>query len=666
MSIPFLDLFKRARARLSPASADSSPPRTVAVPVAKPSSERLSKTVLPNMTRKVAAPGPLHAAASVASAVRAPSVPAPGVVGFGTTPISPRSRELPAAVALALEPKTERAISLPLSDILDQLPTGYVKPPETFDSDRTILLKASDVEKGMASGRPTVSLAGIYEQAPEIFLNSLSPTDSTVVPLPFDKVLAQFMSLQVRPDQVREHVVPQVETSFLQVTLEDTERFGTTMEPLQISTMPPVRVEPATAKTIAAAQPEASLSATVKASSLRPSISLLDPIPEKREARQADHPGSAAPPKIPFHLPPNGTGAPASERVPALSGPPVPTALSEPPAPARILFKITPPCNDIRPKFIRIPGMEPAQQTALPTKSAPAKESGAKIALALAAVLEEVPAFQLNGSPAAVPEDVRVEFLLSLIEPQLASGRVVISPKVLQRAMPEIYRELLKVDPVETPVSLPLQEILKNLPATALRMRDDQEEIVLKETIETPFSIKADEDAKRTQAGAERVLKISEQTSEQSQPQLEEKIDKQREDLSAVALAKEEKLDAKSVVARANALPGIAACAITFADGLSLAGNLPVELGAEGLCAVAPSVLQKIDNHMAGAKLGPLTAVTLHAGKSPITFLRHGNICLAALHAGDELPSESRNQLAAMVEELSRTYSQPEPAHVDH
>jgi predicted regulator of Ras-like GTPase activity (Roadblock/LC7/MglB family) len=586
MSIPFLDLFKRASARLFPVWTSCSSPRAVALPVAKPSGERLSKTVLPNMTRKVAASRPLRVA--------------PGTVGFDTTSTSPRSRELPAAVALALEPKAERAISLRLSDILDQLPSHYLKPRERFDSNRTILLKASDVEKGMASGRPTVSLAGIYEQAPEIFVNSLSPTDSTVVPLPFDKVLAQFMSLQVRSDQVRDHLGPQVETPFLQVTREDTERFRTST--------------------------------------------------------------SAAPPKIPFHLSPNGTGAPASEGVPALSGPPVPTAVLE--APARIPFKVTAPCNDLRPKFIRVPGMEPEPRTGSPTKPSPAKESEAKIALALTAVLEEVPAFQLTGSPSMVPEDVRVEFPLSLIEPQLATGRVVVSPKVLQNAIPEIYRALLRVDPVETPVSLPLWEILKNLPATVLRMRDDQEEIVLKERIETPFSIKADEDAKRFQAGAEPVPKVSGQSPEQAQ--LEEKIDRQGEDLSAVTSANEEKLDAKSVVARANALPGVAACAITFADGLSLAGNLPPELAAEGLCAVAPSVLQKIDKHMVGVRLGPLRAVTLHAGKSPVTFLMHGNICLAALHAGDELPSDSRNQLATMVEELSRTYSQPEPAHVDH
>ena len=47
------------------------------------------------------------------------------------------------------------------------------------------------------------------------------------------------------------------------------------------------------------------------------------------------------------------------------------------------------------------------------------------------------------------------------------------------------------------PVMLPLQEVLKNLPNDALRMRDDQEEREVGEVIETPFSTTAAEDAKR-------------------------------------------------------------------------------------------------------------------------------------------------------------------------
>ena len=654
MTIPFADLLNKAKARLFPAAADITPAQPRPAPMEKPSSGRLGKTVLPNTIRTVTSPDPMKVATAPARVAKAASASELRPVEASSRPAAAHSRQLPRASVLGLEPKMERTISLQLADILEQMPAGYVKSQETFDPARSIALSASEIEKGMAESKPSVSLASIYQEAPEIFARRLSPADSACVPLPYEKVLEQFRSLRVRPDQVHDHTVPQFDTPFLKVTIEDTERFGTTMEPLQTSSLPPMRMEPATAETIAAAAPEPIASETIKRRPpplLRPSISSHDPVLKKLEASQTKAPAHVGPKKNSIHLPPNGTGAPASERVPASSGPPVPTSLPAPPRAGETRFtNVTAPCEDVRPKFQRGSPARPAREVA--AALSPPKRDETKIALALNRLLQEVPAFQLNGSPSAVPENVRVELPLSLIEPQLASGRVVVSPTLLQKAMPEIYRELLKIDPVETPVSLPLQAILKNLPTTVLRMRDDQEEIVLKEAIETPFSIKADEDAKRFQ-GAEHVPKVSEQSPEQTR-------------VEVVASAKEKKLDAKSVVARANALPGVAACAITFTDGLSLAGNLPAELAADGLCAVAPSVLQKIDKHMVGTRLGPFRAVTLHAGKSPLTFIMHGNICLAALHAGDELTSESRNQLAAMVEELSQTYSQLEPAHVDH
>jgi len=521
------------------------------------------------------------------------------------------------------------------------------------------------------------------------------------------------------------------------------------MEPLQTSSLPPLRVEPAIAETIAAAAPEPIASETIKRRpppSLGPSISLHDPASKKQEASQTKPPAPVGPRKISIHLPPNGTGAPASERVPASSGPPVPTSL---PAPARAgetpFAKVTAPCEDLRPKFQRGLSAGPARGVAGASSSP--KRGETKIALALNRLLQELPAFQLNGSPLAVPENVRVELPLSLIEPQLASGRVVVSPTLLQKAMPEIYRQLLNVDPGETPISLPLQEILKNLPATALRLRDDQEETVIAETFETAFSIKADEDAKRLHAGAGLAPKVYEKPAEQpriqqkaemarqdlptlasakeekteaksvvarasalpgagevavaepsqaaisikageeaerfrtsaepvpnvsekpaEQAQVPKKIEMEREELSGALLAEEEKLDAKSVLGRACALPGVAACAIAFADdGLTLAGSLPAELAADGLCAMVPSLLQKIDNHMRDTKLGLFTGMTLHCAQWPLTFFMHGNICLAALHAGGELTSETRAELARITQELSRTYSQPEPSsHVDH
>ena len=644
MNISFLDLLKKAKERFLSATTQVPTAPTRIVPVEKPSGERLSKTVLPNTTRSLSPVDPFQAAAS-ASGGRSPAI------AFHRTGAG--RRDLPPVVALAISPKVERAISLPLSDVLAQVPEGYVKSPEMFDASRAVLLKASELEKGMAKGQPTVSLASVYEQVPEIFLRSVPAEDATQLPLPFDKVMAQFAGARVRADQERDQSVPQVETPFLQVTIEDTAKFGTTMEPLQASAHPPVKVETASARSLAAAEPETAVRETSHphARSTIPlsELGIETPPPQKPQTT-----GAGGPARIPFNLPPNGTGASASERVPASSGPPVPTrsskkAIPPPPAP----FKVKPPSDDLRPKLTLVPGIEPTAEPEFtpPPRASRETKDERKVALALDVVLQNIPAFQLSGSSIDVPSDVRIEFPLSLVQPQLATGRIAIPPRTFQAALPLQYRELFVIDAADTPVLLPLQEVLKNLPTAALQMREDQVEAEAGEAFETPFSIKAKEDAERFKASAAPISKPEGTPASSTVP---EKIDT------------EQKIDAKEMVVRVSALPGVAACSITFADGLILAGNLPADIAAEGLCAMAPSLLQRIEKHMLDTGLGSLTGLTLHCAKSALTFYMHGNICLGALHAGGDFPPETQNKLAEMAKTLSRTYAQTETAHVDH
>ena len=98
----------------------------------------------------------------------------------------------------------------------------------------------------------------------------------------------------------------------------------------------------------------------------------------------------------------------------------------------------------------------------------------------------------------------------------------------------------------------------------------------------------------------------------------------------------------------------------------SPAGNLPAVMETDGLCAVAPTLLQRIDKHMLDTRLGSLESMTLRGINSAITFFMRGEICLSALHADGALTAETRTQLAQMVDDLSRTYSQPEITNVDH
>ena len=640
MTIPFLDLFKKLTGRSAPVTNEpaAAPPPVRAVK--KPASERLSKTVLPHATRSFSPPDPFRGAGDTTSARTSTPPLELGARRITTLTPKPKSSRLPPALARALEPKLERAISLRIADFIDGVPAGYIKPVEILDTAALVSLKASEIEKGMPDKNPTISLSSLYQQVPEIFLRGVLPDDDTRVALPYEKVLGQFKTAHVREDQMRDPTVPQLDTPILKATIQDSERFGTKIEPIETSPLPRVPMKPATAESIAAAEPEATVQQTTKStSSGHPVISLYSP--ELKPKSEPPGPGRTGL-KIPFDTSPNGTGASASERVPASSGPPVPTPLPLTPELAKVPFH--PPAE--KPKAPPTKTEVAPLATKLEVASAPAKDE-TPITLSLKVVLQNLPRFQLNGDVSAVSAEDRLTLPLRLIETQLASGRVSISPDVFQAALPEKHRDLFEIDEAKTPVALPLEEVLKNLPATILKLRDDQEGFALDTDFETPFSIKAKEDAQRFAVG-----KATEQ------PAVEAKID--------VTPAAEKRIDPKEVVAQASALAGVKACAITFSDGLSLAGELPEKIAAQGLCAMAPAILERIAQHVRETKLGSLVAVTIYTSGSALSFFAQRNICMTALHAEGSLPPQTRTQIAELVEKLSRTYAQPEAPHVDH
>ncbi|HKP05515.1 MAG TPA: roadblock/LC7 domain-containing protein [Chthoniobacterales bacterium] len=693
MTIPFLSYFKRGKTDAAP-KENAAAPKPVLPPLEKPSSERFSKTVMPNATRTIAPQDPFEMASrstalggtNGAATMVAPPPGAPRTIAFAPPSMPVVQRDLPPAVALALEPVVERVISLELGDVLAEMPAGYVKPAESIDLTRRILLKASEVERGMANGKPAVSLATVYQQVPEIFLRTVEPADASQLKLPFNKVLEQFSSLQVRADQERARAVPQVETPFLKVTLEDNQHFGTTMEPLETGDLPPVRVEPATAEAFAFAEPEPVTDATFKMPAAQPA----------RDNR------TQSPARIPFKLSPNGTDVPAPESVPASSGPSVPTSSPTPPTPTpvRIPFKMTPPSEDARPKVepwltaetlavstdkpqtpAPVAAVPPPAPIALNPKPAVAAE--VKIKLALKSIVQELPPMQWSGDTGSVPEAELIEIPFALIEPQLAAGRISVTAKVFETCLPSQFRSQFQAGDPPIDVSLPLREVLKNLPTSTLRMRDDQVEQEAGANFATPFSAKAEEDAKRFNVPATPVAKPAAITPEPVAAQPEpapaapvepvapvveaepielpegKALDRPPRSPLQVALDTDDKLDGKSVVDHVNKIAGVKACAITFGDGLSLAGSLPPDVEAEGLCAMAPALMQRVENHLVDTKLGTLRSMTLSCTKGTVTFFMRENLCLGALHATIDLPAEAREKLSRVVLELSRKYSHP-------
>lgn len=643
MTIPFLGYFRKKGGK-----AQFTPAVHVPIPAAveKPTSERMSKTVLPNSSRTVTLE---ESVATVVS--RAPAGSAPrSISSFGGSSASARSFDLPPAVALALEPRVERTISLQLQDVVSQMPPGLVRPLENANATRLVLLKASEVERGMAQGRPAISVWTVFQQVPEIFLRKIAGDDTTQVVLPVQKVMEQFAKLQVRGDQNPEQAVPPVETPFLKVTLEDDVRFGTFTPMAEAPTceMPPVRVELATAETLAAAQPEAmALESLVPTPSKNPKAGAKGSN-GSRQKQSAEKQGVAA--HAPIKIAPKGADAPAAERVPASSGPSVPTS-----APARIPFKMTAPSEEARPKEPWLTKENPGGGDA-PAKAPMA--GGGKVALALKPILHNLLPGQLTRDISGVPDDAQVEIPFALLEPQLATGRVSLPPVEFAQHLPEQYRDLFATTGAEAAVILPLQEVLKNLPATSLRVREDQIEQELGEDFATPFSAKAEEDAKRLNTTSAPVAKAAAPAEPAGVPETTP---------PALAVAapvvsathREEELDAKAAVAAVAKMDGVRACALMFGDGLALAGNLPAEYDADGLCAMAPSLIRRIEDHMKETKLGQLNSMTLACTAAAVTFFMRENLCLAAVHEKEELSANIREHLARVLLELSRKYSHP-------
>ena len=744
MTIPFLDLVRKAKEKFE---AKRRPAGLAPMPSVQdnPESDKLAKRVMPYAVRTMTPEPSAPALAASAIATRRISV---------TRPSAGAPSDLGPSVGVSVELRGERTLSLALSDVIAEMPNGYLKPHESFDTSRRIALKAAEVEKGLAAGRPSISIAAIYQQAPEIFLHTVQPSDTAVVMLPAKKVIDELSHLRVREDQTAEPIMAQVDTPFLKMMVEESAKFGTKLAPFTTTELPPLPEPVSSAPAAAEPAPVAAIRPPPASRPIQPSPAMKLPVQPPPAARPPAQPPPVAPTtsrtippprveteptrdgsmaRITFVAPsapaenkpenslPIGTGGPAFPRVPASSGPPVPPAAPPAAAPTRIPFQMPP--SAVPPK---VAAQTPAP--APPTTVAPVQETPKVVAVAatsveptrepmvvlpLCPILASLPPMQIAGDVASVPADAKISFRMGLIAPQLASGKVTIPPKDFHAALPEQYRALFLPDVVEAPVQLSLPDVLANLPGDSLRMREDQEVTTQDETFETPFSAKAKEDAERFAQGRKTALPSAAASSKPEVPKSETpkielpkaaeaevpkvrapdlqiprvaapKIEAAKVELSAPVdafrvatgpAAKWEtarpaegapKFDAKAAIALACALPGVASCSVIFADGLIIAGNIPDEMHMEGLSAVAPTMLQKLQKHMCETQLGPLRSMTVHGEKSPVTFFGAGDLCLTAVHNGVELSAESRRELGRITQELSRTYPKVETPHVDH
>src|SRR5690349_15001021 len=324
MAIPFLNLVRKAKEKFE---ARKRPSVVKPLPSVqdKPEADKLAKRVTPYAVRTMT-PEPTAPALAAASTMGGRRIslnrPAPG---------SPP--DLEPSVVVSVEPRGERMVSLALGDVLAAMPPGYVKTNESFDTTRRVALKAVDVEKGLATGRPGIPIATLYQQIPEIFEHTVVPSDATVVVLPVQKVIDELSQLRVREDQTTDTISAQVETPFLKLMVEESAKFGTTVTPFETTelTLP---VEPGAQSGL--------VTETARVEPMRPPAISAPSRPS----------GSDQPPPVPARP----ALAPAAAKPPA--APPVPPTQ---PAPAARI-PLTPPPGISRPRI----GIEPSPDGSTP------------------------------------------------------------------------------------------------------------------------------------------------------------------------------------------------------------------------------------------------------------------------------------------------------------
>ena len=313
-----------------------------------------------------------------------------------------------------------------------------------------------------------------------------------------------------------------------------------------------------------------------------------------------------------------------------------------------------------------------------------------EIRLRLKPILSNFPPDLEQPSIRALSESSAEIFLpLEVILSQLDRGRVVVSAAMFCRALPDDVKPHFEAIDPAAEIPIPLQEIFSNLPAEAIKLREDQETDHPEASIQTPFSIHVEEDAKRlvelpearTAPGSDptRDPDREEQKPEMNRPamavrdsgsnelraevgeqdlspppptplsEISGKLDSER--LQAIFMT-DEILDLPKAIKMIAELPGLRACLLNTTDGLKLAGNLEDPNQEQAISAVVSELFQQAQSKLASMHLGRLETISLYCGRNQLSTFLQGKYCLTVLHDNRPFKPGVREKVQAVMSEL--------------
>jgi len=235
----------------------------------------------------------------------------------------------------------------------------------------------------------------------------------------------------------------------------------------------------------------------------------------------------------------------------------------------------------------------------MPSLSSPstaAPESGASplIHLSLAAIARSLPPGMAGESLKALPPSVRVAFPFAWIEPQLAKGAVELPRDRFVEALPgDVRPDFHLAD--DTPVALPLEEILLNLPGeTSGEKQPPPASGSACPTIEEP---------RRGVVGQALPLAGGVRSAAVDQWALQS------------LFMTEDDLDLEKIAGFLRALPGLAGCIAASGAGSASAGEIPGPFRSADIRQIASGLFQSAGEHLKPLGLGEVRSQTLECAE---------------------------------------------------
>jgi hypothetical protein len=325
--------------------------------------------------------------------------------------------------------------------------------------------------------------------------------------------------------------------------------------------------------------------------------------------------------------------------------------------------------------------------------------SGRKIRVSLLPLLRSLPPELVSANLLSLPgANSEIELPFDLIHEQLAEGRVSLPIRTFLKALPDSVRSGFGEINPSVQIPIPLKEIFRYLPTDALPLRSDQQTEEVSDSIDTPFSGTARQEAARFHSGAggnfisepiDPQLELPSGPDDQVEPASSSAeptepgsvtppadplecatAESSAPDFSALqsVFLTEERLDLPGIVDRISGLPGLQSSLLSTMDGRKLAGKLDDDRLERSALTSFPALFREVKTRLDDEENHSLETLTLCWRQEQVSIFSDGRLCLTVRHHRRPFKPGVREKLVLVFSRLADALSSSEISvvHADH